>query len=146
MLGVTTPLELSNKFTELDQEEMRRGTYDYEDPNSLVNQLKNQIEALDPAALNEQENEWRNEMFWLWNHHAAGYALFGRNDRAASLKYAELALAHQSHEHPNKITKLIALLALDNVAGAVEYIKTIAKDSTEYDAAKKVLEMYKTHM
>lgn len=144
-LGVSTPLELSNKFTELDQEEISRsGEYDYGNGESAVNKIKDRLEAIDPTLLTDEENKWRSEILWLWNHHAAGMALFGRRDRATAQRFSEAALSHQAEDHPNMLTRLLYLLAHDDVAGAEEHIAAIPRDSVEYESALSAIETYKT--
>lgn len=142
-LGASTPLELSNKFTELDQKQMESGGYDYADKESAVNELKARLEELDPASLTEEENEWRDEMLWLWHHHAAGFALFSGH-REDAQRLIETALSYQAADHPNKFSGLILLMAHDDVEAAEEYISTaILPDSVEYQGALGVLESFK---
>lgn len=145
VLGVRTPKELDTLFTELDQSEMKKGSYDYEDENLLLNKIKKHLETFDPETLNEEELKWRNEMLWLWNHHAAGMALLGHKDHETARNFAEEALSYMPEDHPNKITKLLYFLSCGDVTGAENWIQNEVSDS-EKNAVLDAIQNYKEHV
>lgn len=143
-LGVKTPLELSNKFTELDQELMRSGNYDYNNGKLPTNRIKNHLEGIDPSLLTAEENTWRNEILWLWHHHATSMALFGFQDGETARHFADKALEYQAEGHQNKLTRLLLILADGDVTRAKQYVQDeVPKDSVEYGSALEAIEVYR---
>jgi len=144
-LAASTPLELMTKFDELDQELMKTREWDYKNDTLLLNQIKCQLEAIDPVPLTDEEQGRRNEMLWLWNHHAAGMALFGYTDDEAAQRFADTALAYQAEDHPNKITGLLRVLASGDITAAEEYTRSEVSES-EQAAATDGIQLYRqTH-
>ncbi len=141
MLGASTPLEMSNLYTEEDQKLMKSGQWDYDNPELITNKIKVSLESIDKSSLNEEESDWRNEILWFWYHHAISCAI-EKNDKIAAQKYAEKALEIQSDDHPNKITKLLYLLVHDKLEEAEAWALNIDEE-LEKSTAQYQLEIYK---
>lgn len=147
---VATFTELDKHFTELDQTLYTSligckpsDSLDlYCDREHKLTTLKNTLLEIDTEKLHQDDLPHYNEMLWLWNHHAAGIALFGPRDRESAYTYAEQALNHQSLDHPNKITELIYLLSQNEYLDAENYIATFAQDDPERLAAESALATY----
>ena len=142
LLSAQTPLELSNLYTAEDQKLMAAGTWDYNNPDLVVNKVKTTLEAVDQSILSEDEKEWRQEILWFWYHHAISCAIWRYKDRNAAQQYAEQALEHQPEGHPNQITKLLYFLTKNDVQEAEKWIKTIGEEPEKTTAAQ-LLENYR---
>lgn len=142
LLGASTPLELSNLYAEEDQKLMKSGEWDYNNPSLVVNKVKEILESIDPSELSKEELVWREEILWFWYHHAVSCAVWKYKDKEAAQEYAALALAFQSENHPNKITKLLYLLVNDQIAEAETWTETIS-ESPERETAADLLRDYK---
>jgi hypothetical protein len=143
LLGARTPLELSNLYSERDQELMKSYEWDYNNPELITNKIKNILETIDPESLTEDEKEWRQEIIWFWYHHAISCASRRYNDKEAAQRYAVKALEMQPEDHPNKITRLLFYLVHDRVEEAEEWIAALAPDDEEKDTAESLLHDYK---
>ncbi|KND47725.1 MAG: hypothetical protein AB201_02190 [Parcubacteria bacterium C7867-006] len=143
LLGATTPLELHRLYSEQDQILMKSGKWDYENPDLVVNRVKEILESVKPGELTEDEMEWRNEILWFWYHHAISCAIGRYKDKEAAKKYSAHALAIQSENHPNKITKLLDLLVNDKLEEAEAWAKAI-QEEPEKETAQFLLEEYRS--
>lgn len=144
-LDVTSSEEAEALFEDLDQAEMKSGNYDYRNNESLLNKIKNHLEAVDPGSLSEEEAAKRDEMLWLWNHHAAGMALLGHRDHEASQQFVDKALKHMSDGHTNKITGLLYFLSRGDVEGAKKW-QTEEVGEAERAAAEATISSYEEHV
>lgn len=141
LLGASSPLEMSNLYTDKDQELMHSDQWDYDNPELITNKVKNILEELDKSNLNEDELDWSNEVLWFWYHHAISCAI-KKNDQNSAQKYATKALELQHDEHPNQITKLLYLLVHDKLQEAKKWANTITEEP-EKSTAQYQLEIYK---
>ena len=142
-LDVVTPKELSDKFTELDQELMRNREWDYENDELVLNKLKEQLENVDAEELTDEESRWRNEILWFWYHHATSMALFGYKDDEQAGLFAEKALSYQADDHPNKLTKLLQILSSGDVVAAETYSHNFVTKEPEKSSAIQALDLYR---
>lgn len=106
LLGASTPLELNQKYVQIDQVLFKSGEWNYNNPALLTNQVKSILERVDTNSLTADELEWRQEILWFWYHHAISCARW-KGDKEAALHFSEVALELQTDEHPNQITKLL---------------------------------------
>jgi hypothetical protein len=141
LLGAKTPLELSNLYAAEDQKLMPKG-WDYNNPELITNRIKEILEATDPHALTDEENEWRNNILWFWYHHAISCAIWRYKDKAAAQMYSARALEFQSEDHPNKITRLFYFLTRDQLEEAEKWAETIAEEP-EKSTSTELLEEYR---
>ncbi len=128
LVGVSTPLELNQKYVEEDQRLFKSGEWDYENPDLLTNKIKEILEKVDVSNLHEDEREWRQEMLWFWNHHAISIAVWKYRDRVAALQFAERSLALQPEGHPNQITKLLYYLIQGELVAAKAHAEAITDE------------------
>lgn len=138
LLGAKTPMELSNLYSAEDQKLMKFGTWDYGNPELIVNKVKSILESIESNTLTEDERMWRQEILWFWNHHAISCAIWRYKDREAAKMYADKALEYQPLEHPNKITRLLKLLASDKVEDAQRWAETIIEEPEKSTAISLV--------
>lgn len=127
LLEAQTPLELSNLYDEQDQKLMKAGQWDYENLELITNRIKTILESCSVQGLTEEEQSWRQEILWFWYHHAISSAMWTHKDREKAKYFASKALEYQTEDHPNKITRLLYLLA----NGQVEEAKKFAEEITE---------------
>lgn len=139
LLNASTPLELSNRYTEEDQKLMRAGTWDYNNSLLIVNVIKNILETLNPQELTEEEGEWRQEILWFWYHHAISCAVWRYKDILTAQKYVAKAIQLQPADHPNKITKLLDLLVNNKLEEAHKWADSITEEP-EKSTALAVIE------
>lgn len=139
LLEASTPLELSQKYTKAEQPLFISQEWDYENPAQIQNKVKDILETVDPSALTEEEQDWRQEILWFWYHHAISCAIW-KKDRTKAIEYSNKALELQDENHPNKITKLLSLLVNGDVEEAEEFVKTVDTDKEE---AEGLIEDYK---
>ncbi len=143
LLCARTPLELSNLYSEIDQELMQSRQWDYANNQLITNQIKHILESIDPETLTEDEKNWRQEILWFWYHHAISCAVARYNDQEAAQGYARKALEMQSVDHPNQITRLLFYLVHDMLPEAEAHVAALADNHDEKDTAVAVLEHYK---
>lgn len=142
LLGARTPVELSNLYADEDQKLMHARAWDYNNSELVVNKVKRILESVDSETLTEDEQEWRLEILWFWNHHAISCALWRYKDKGAAQEYAAKALEYQPLGHPNQITKLLDFLVNDRVEDAQKWAETISEEP-EKSTARSLLEDYK---
>lgn len=121
-----------------DQRLMESGGWDYNDDSSLVNRIHNDLQAIDPETLSEEDSYQYRAIHWFWNHHAISCAICRYQDFEAAKKYTEVALSYLDTDHPNQITGLFALLLEHKFVEAQEYIDRI-DDTVEKDTGKYML-------
>lgn len=143
LLRAYSPLELSNLYAAEDQKIAKSGEWDYGNPDLITNKVKDMIEKVDLSELTEDERQWAQEILWFWYHHATSCALFIHKDKGRAKVYAEQALRYQSDSHPNKITKLLYLLADDRLEEAEEWAANEVQDESEKRTAASLVEEYK---
>lgn len=132
--------ELIQKYNSADQELMYSGSWDYKNKELLLNQIKVAIERVDFERITDSyEKEWYPHFLWLWYHHAITCALWKYGDKKSAQEFSEKALSFQSKNHPNKITRLLHLLTVDDIDGALKWAETITtepeKSTARYDIA-----------
>jgi hypothetical protein len=122
-----------------DQQLMRQGMWDYNNPELLTNHIYADLIALDISGLTEEEQVWYSEILWFWNHHAISCAIGRYHDFNAAKIYTEKALSYQDEGHPNQITRLFQLLLANNLIEAENFLTTIT-DEGEQETAQYLLE------
>jgi len=142
LLRASSLSELLELYNEEDQRLMRSHAWDYKNRDLVVNKVKEALEAVDPVLLSDEEREARSEILWFWYHHAISAAIWRHHDLEAAKAYASKALAYQSEDHPNKITRLLSLLVNDNLAEAEQWAAGIT-DEGEASTARSLIEEYK---
>jgi predicted Zn-dependent protease len=142
MLHATTPLEMSNNYTEEDQKLLKSGAWDYDNSELITNKVKVLLEQLDDTDLTEDERFWKNETLWFWYHHAISCAVWSKQDKEAAQQYSKKALELQPDDHPNKITRLLSYLVCDQLSEAEEWAEKI-KEEPEKSTAASLLSEYK---
>jgi hypothetical protein len=141
MLGAKDAEDMYLKFLEEDQKQMQAGEWDYDDPESHINQVKEKVDAVDVESLNEDELYFRSQLLWLWNHHAAGVAV-ERQDEDAAIAFIDAALEYQPDDHPNQITQLLYYLIHGDLEEAESWAETIT-DATEQATAEEQIELFR---
>ena len=139
LLGATTPLELSRRYTEEEQVLFKNYTWDYDNPEQIQNRIKEILESVPEAELSPEEADWRNEILWFWYHHAISVSMW-KKDREKAKFFSEKALEYQ--DNGNILTKLLYLLCRDEVVEAEKWIVENEND-TDVETARELLEEYK---
>jgi hypothetical protein len=139
LLGARTPLELSNLYTDADQYLMVSDTWDYDNPDLIVNKIKTILETVDLELLPDGESEWCREILWFWYHHAISCAVVKYKDMESAKEYSSKALGFQSEDHPNKITKLLFFLVHQRMDDAKEWATQIDEEPEKTTAADLIL-------
>ena len=144
LLVAKTPLELNRLYVVEDQKFMKSGTWDYDNPELVVNKIKDILESvgLENIPEDDREREWAQEILWFWYHHAISCAVGRYKDKAKAQMYAAKALEIQPEDHPNKITRLLSLLVNNKLEEAEEWLAAINEDP-EKTTGKELLENYK---
>ena len=140
LLKAHTPLELNNKYITEDQRLMLSGSWDYNDSSLVVNKVKSILETVNSQELTEEETEWVQEILWFWYHHAISCALYKHQDKEQARAYAIKALEIQAADHPNKITKLFALLLGDKLEEAKKWAGEILEEPEKSTAVSLIKE------
>ncbi len=139
LLGATTPLELSQKYTEAENPSFIDKTWDYNDPEQIQNKVKNILENTDESRLTEEEIEWREEILWFWYHHAMSCANW-KQDAEKRKEFADMAM---KYEKPyNILTRLMYFLAHGKVKEAEEWIESKSGDADQ-ETGTEFIESYK---
>ncbi len=141
LLGAKTPLELSQLYSEKDQELMKARAWDYGNPDLITNKIKELLESTDNSGLTQDEKMWRRQILWFWYHHAISCAIGRYKDQTAAQQYSEQALKFQDADHPNKITKLFYFLTRDDISNAEAWAQAITSD--ERETADYLIQAYK---
>lgn len=146
LLGANSPGELYDKYLEQDQILFKSGAWDYNNPELIVNKIKDVLEKIGIENLSGKEKVWVNEILWFWNHHAISIAIGKYHDIEKAKDYAEEALKYQSNDlkHPNKITKLLFYLVNDKLEEAEKFAKDEIEED-EKEAATLLIESYKNN-
>jgi hypothetical protein len=139
MLGATTPLELSQAYTKLENPIFISRVWDYDDPDQPQNKIKEMLEVVDEGGLTEDEKEWRKEILWFWYHHAISVAGWKR-DKEKMKVFSEKAMEYE--DPSNMLTRTMYLLAHDRIEEAEEWADSKAGDVDE-DTAREMIENYK---
>ncbi len=124
LAGVQKPLPLHKAYCKAEQPLFVDRSWDYNNPDQLHNQIKKELEDIDLEQLTEEEHDWCREILWFWHHHAISCAWWKRDLQAVRF-HAEKALSYQESDHPNKITRLLFLLAHHKLEEAKRWAETI---------------------
>jgi len=135
--------ELDTLYLEYDQDLMRTQRWDYRNDALLTNRIRAKLEELDPHTVADEYDRWRvKEILWLWYHHAISCALWRYGDEGAARAYATQALEYYQSDNPNKLTKLLYLLAHRREQEARVYVATAIDSEVEREAANHFLALY----
>ncbi len=142
LLNARSAVDLLKKFTDEDQILMKNGIWDYNNPDLVINKVKSILEDASDEGLYIGEKETKNEILWLWSHHAISCAI-GKKDIEKAKYYAQEALKYQSYnsKNPNKITKLLFLLLNDKIIEAEDFANSI--DGYEKETATYIINVCK---
>lgn len=143
MFSCDDPGELLDLYESEDQKLMYADAWDYKNETLLTNRIKNAIEQAGYDAISdEKERHWISNILWLWYHHAISCALWQYADKDAALEFSARALAMQSEDHPNKITRLLYLLIRDRLEEAEAWLMTITTEP-EKSTAQYSVDLYR---
>ncbi len=140
LLNAHTPLELNNFYTAEDQKLFKSGSWDYANPELVINKVKTILESASEDGMSDEEKEWRKEILWFWYHHAISCAIFKYKDKEAAKEYSQIALQYKAIDHPNKITDILNLLLDGNISAAEELAQIL---ETDKETALGLIEDYK---
>jgi len=141
ILGAQTPIDMNRNYTELDQDLMKNGLWDYGNPELITNKVKDILEYSDLKNLTEEEKEWRQEILWFWYHHAISCAIWRYRDRPKAIELANQALKYKPQENPNQITQILSFLVNDQLPEAQQWANQI-EDKIEKDTANELIAEY----
>lgn len=144
LLGATTPLALSQKYTDEDQQLMKSHSWDYNNPDLIVNRVKELLEKVNPDSLSQEEKDWWNEILWFWHHHAISCAIGKYRDFEKAKEYSKKALYYKSFDknHPNKITDIFDLLLNSKLQEAQALAQNLVDGK---ETALSLIEYYKNN-
>ena len=142
LLRARNPKELYDRYFIKDQKLIKRGALDYENPKLITTRVKDCLEEISPVKLSEEEKKCRQDILWLWYHHAISYAIWHYTDKKKARRYSLKALKYQGKDHPNKITRLFYFLTRDKLSKAEKLIKSM-KRCPDKSVAMKLVKFYK---
>ncbi|MBP6858582.1 MAG: hypothetical protein KBC33_01985 [Candidatus Pacebacteria bacterium] len=144
--GVRGAQELHIFTTKIDQHLMKSRRWDYKKEKLITNEIARILETIDRAGMNDEENEWVDEIIWFWYHHATSCAIFKHKDKVAAQGFAQKAIEYQQRwpDHPNKITWLLYLLVNDRHEEAEAWVKSLPPDHPEKSTAAGTMADYMT--
>ncbi len=134
LLGAHFPAQLYRLYSAEDQKLMKARAWDYKNPELLVNKIKEIVEPCDPSTLTPREKVWRQELLWFWYHHAISSALWKHKDRERAQLFSAKALEYKSGDNPNAFTKLLELLAHDEIDEARQFAAEITQEPERLEA------------
>ncbi len=140
LMGATTPLELSNLYSEQENKLFVTEEWDYDNPDQIQNKVKYILENVNEPELTEDEREWRDDILWFWYHHAISCANW-KKDKEKMKEYSQKALEYQGN-NPNILTRTMFLLAHDSIEEAEEWAQSKEGD-IDYETALELIENYK---
>lgn len=141
--GCTHIDDLDALYLKHDQDLMRTHRWDYQDDTLLPNRIRAKLETLDLCTIADEYDTWRvKEILWLWYHHAISCALWRYGDECTACAYATKALFYHQADNPNKITKLLYLLAHRRAQEAKEYVANSVDTEVEKETATYFLSLY----
>jgi len=147
LLGVPQgeALRASRAYSAFDQAAIKKGVWDYDDPNFICRQVVELIEGTPLDELTEEEQEWFQEIAWFWHHHAISWMIW-HDQKERAREEAALALSLQDADHPNRITRLLYLLVQDRLEEAKDHVSygPSGWDEVERDTGKWLLEEYRS--
>lgn len=131
LLQASSPSELARKFIEEDQRLLQTQTWDYRNPEIVLNKVKELVESAidDGFATEDKDNDDElKTILWFWYHHAIGYAIWKYKDREKALEFSAKALKYQTSDNPNQITRLLYLLIRDEQEAAAAWLESIVNE------------------
>ena len=136
------PGELIEIYTKADQELMRSSQWDYNDASQTTNIIKSAIEKVGLDTIpDRKEQEWLQDILWLWYHHATSCALDKYGDKSKAQEFSKKALELHLPTNPNKITKVLYLLTHDELDEVKKWVQSINSEP-EKSTAQKDIEAY----
>tara|TARA_B100000686_G_C16450776_1_gene791941 strand:+ start:99 stop:584 length:486 start_codon:yes stop_codon:yes gene_type:complete len=133
---------LHKTFRELDQDQMRANQYDYYG-NDELGEIKNELESVPDSDLDRKQIELKNNILWMWYHHASQFA-FRDGEKELAISHINEALAYQDKvgDHPNQITQLLKYIYEEDETAARTHLQTIESEveqKTGYQLIKDFL-------
>lgn len=143
LLQASSPKELASKFIKEDQRLLEAQSWDYKNPELVLNKAKELVESVitDGSVANKEDEEEFKDMLWFWYHHATGYAIWKYRERERALEFSAKALKYQTADNPNNITHLLYLLVRNKVAEATAVVNSIENES-EKTTSLEILREY----
>lgn len=143
LLGARSPLELYHLYCEEDQKLIKGKSFlefNYDDPELVINKVRNIVEAADPLDLAEEERTWQKRLVWFWYHHAISAAI-AHGDKEKAQEFSKKALQYEDSD--NKITRLLYYLVHDMKKEAEDHL-TEMKEGNDPDGetAEYLLKMF----
>ncbi len=137
------PGELRDLYYEEDQRLMREAAWDHRNDELLTNQIKDAIEKAGGRNITDPDELLEiSDIFWFWYHHAIGTALWLYGDKEEAQRFSAEALAAQTFDNPNQITRLLYYLTRDDLEKAEEWLGSITNKS-EKNTARGLIDFYK---
>lgn len=130
LLQASSVNELARKFIGEDQRLLQTKTWDYENPELVLNKVKEIVEGVINDGFTAGDEESGDELrtiLWFWYHHATGYAIWGCKDKEKALEFSSKALKYQTADNPNQITRLLYLLVRNMETEANAWLETITE-------------------
>ena len=140
--GVTTSKELYLAFQAEDQRTFVDRQWDYNNPDLLINKIKQAVDMVANQDLHEDDTYWLREIRWLWHHHAISCACARYQSREMAQYHSGMALKYLDQLLGNKITKLLYLLVRGRVVEAELWAEGIECE-VESETARACLDDYK---
>jgi hypothetical protein len=144
LLSASTPSGLVKRFIEEDQKCLKSGTWDYKNPDLVINKVKDLVEfaiAKGPLFTEVEENDDLRDLLWFWYHHAIGLAIWKYKDKKAAEFFSEKACHYQIPDNPNKISKLLYLLVRAREVDAKAWFREITTEPDK-SAATAIMQEY----
>lgn len=131
LLHVETPLQMSQAYTEFDQQAFKAGRWDPDDMLFMCNRVKAILEQIGLVNLVGDEQDWAREILWFWHHHAISIMLQrGDVDRARVCSY--WALHYQAPGHSNQVTRALDLFVHNKLTDLRRHLASV-EDESERD-------------
>ncbi len=141
--------ELHDAYVRCDQKLMKSGRWNATNPKLVINKVRETLEEIDLCELEESDRSWCAEILWFWYHHATSCTDWEVHPRLVQ-DYSQKALDYQQISQPedkgqpNRITKLLNLLAYGKLEEAKEWMK-VRPDSADKVEHQTGLDLIKTY-
>jgi hypothetical protein len=142
MLEAKNPQELDKLFSAEEQMAMESGEWDYNNPDLLINNVKDALEKVDDATITEDEKWAKDNMLWSWYHHATSDA-YVKQDIERLREYSEKAISFG--EHANAATHVMYYLGR-NMFEEAERSSEEAEDGETQKMCLSIIEAYKENV
>ena len=146
LLEASSTSELARKFIAEDQRLLKAQSWDYKNPELVLNKVKEIVEHIIDDGFVEGDKDSADDLktiLWFWYHHATGYVIWDYKDREKAFEFSSKALKYQTADNPNQITRLLYLLIRNEEKEASACLETI-KEESDKTAARGIMKEYRT--